>query len=221
MSKKAVVLLSGGLDSCTCMAIAKEEGYELFPISFDYSQKHNKELDLAIKIAEFYKVKKHKIIKIANVGGSSLTDNDADVPDYAGGDEVPSTYVPARNLLFLSYALGYAEVVGASRVYIGVSSVDYSGYPDCRPEFIQAFQNVADLATVAAMQGDKIKVEAPLMFLSKAETIKLGLRLAAPYEFTTSCYKGGDLACGKCDSCVLRLQGFEEAGRIDPISYAK
>ncbi|MBN2652482.1 MAG: 7-cyano-7-deazaguanine synthase QueC [Spirochaetales bacterium] len=217
--KKAVVLLSGGLDSCTCMAVAQEQGYELYPMSFDYSQRHDREVELARQIGEFYKVPDHKIVKIGNFGGSALTDKNIDVPDYSGEEHIPVTYVPARNLLFLSYALGYAEVLKADAIFIGVSSVDYSGYPDCRPEFIEAFQNVADVATVEAILGNKVKIETPLISLTKADTIKLGLRLGAPYQLTTSCYRGGDKACGHCDSCTLRLKGFEAAGFVDPIEY--
>lgn len=219
--KKAVILLSGGLDSTTCMAVAKSEGYELYPISFDYGQKHDRELGLAKQIAELYSVADHKIISMQNVGGSALTDESIEVPEYSEDGEVPVTYVPARNLLFLSYALGYAEVIGAEAIFIGVSSVDYSGYPDCRPEFIEAFQKVVDVGTVAGLQGKSIEVKTPLISLSKAETIKLGARLGAPYHLTTSCYNGEEEACGVCDSCVLRLRGFEEAGTEDPIAYKK
>lgn len=219
--KRAVILLSGGLDSTTCMAVAKSEGYELYPISFDYGQKHDRELELAKKIAGFYDSKEHRVIKMQNVGGSALTDSDIEVPEYSEDGGVPVTYVPARNLLFLSYALGYAEVVGADAIFIGVSSVDYSGYPDCRPEFIDAFQKMVDVGTVAGLEGRPIEIVTPLIDLSKAETIKLGVELGAPYEYTTSCYNGDLEACGVCDSCVLRLKGFEEAGMADLIPYKK
>ena len=222
--EKAVVLLSGGLDSTTCMAVAKEQGKELYPISFDYHQRHSIELEGAKKIAAFYKVNRHLIIEtnMEAIGGSALTDDSIAVPE---GDvsrtAVPVTYVPARNLIFLSYALGYAETIGARSVYIGVNSVDYSGYPDCRPEFIAAFQAAADAATAAATErGRRIVIETPLQHLSKGEIVKLGTKLGAPYELTTSCYRGGAEACGICDSCVLRLRGFAEAGRRDPIPYA-
>lgn len=222
--EKAVVLLSGGLDSTTCMAVAKEQGKELYPISFDYHQRHSIELEGAKKIAAFYKVKRHLIIEtnMEAIGGSALTDDSIAVPE---GDvsrtSVPVTYVPARNLIFLSYALGYAETIGARSVYIGVNSVDYSGYPDCRPEFIAAFQAAADAATAAATErGRRIIVETPLQHLSKGAIVQLGTKLGAPYEMTTSCYRGGAEACGVCDSCVLRLRGFAEAGRRDPIPYA-
>ena len=221
--EKAVVLLSGGLDSCTCMAVAKSKGYDVYPISFNYHQRHSIELEGAKKIAAFYGVKRHLIIEtnMDAIGGSALTDKKIEVPE---GDthrtDVPDTYVPARNLIFLSYAVGYAEVLGASHVYIGVNSVDYSGYPDCRPEFIQRFQELSDYATTAtAVEGKHITIETPLQNLSKAEIVKLGVKLGAPYEFTHSCYKGGETACGVCDSCKLRLEGFREAGVEDPIAY--
>ncbi len=221
--EKAVVLLSGGLDSCTCMAVAKSKGYDVYPISFNYHQRHSIELEGAKKIAAFYGVKRHLIIEtnMDAIGGSALTDKKIEVPE---GDthrtDVPDTYVPARNLIFLSYAVGYAEVLGASHVYIGVNSVDYSGYPDCRPEFIQRFQELSAYATTAtAVKGKHITIETPLQNLSKAEIVKLGVKLGAPYKFTHSCYKGGEKACGVCDSCKLRLEGFREAGVEDPIAY--
>ncbi len=217
--KKAVVLLSGGLDSTTCMAIAKEEGYEIYPISFDYGQRHNRELECAKEVAKKFDVNEHKIIRMDNVGGSALTDENIDVPEYKGDGEIPITYVPARNILFLSYALGYAEVLGAEAIFIGVSAVDYSGYPDCRPEFLEAFQKVVDEGTAAGVKGESIEIKAPLIHLTKGETIKLGTRLGSPYELTTSCYNGEEKACGECDSCVLRLKGFEEAGVKDKIAY--
>ncbi len=219
---KAVVLLSGGLDSTVCMSVARKEGYEIYPVSFAYGQRHNRETECAKKVAAFYGVTRHLIIStnLDAIGGSALT-ADIDVPD---GDEVrediPVTYVPARNLIFLSYALGYAEVLDAAKIYIGVNAVDYSGYPDCRPEFIQRFQQLADYSTRAATQDKKkIRVETPLINLSKAEIIKLGVANGAPLELTTSCYRGGEKACGTCDSCLLRLRGFREAGYPDPIPY--
>ena len=221
--EKAVILLSGGLDSCTCMAVAKKAGYELYPISFNYHQRHSIELEGAKKIAAFYGAEKHLIIEtnMEAIGGSALTDEKIEVPE--GNVErttVPVTYVPARNMIFLSYAMGYAEVVGATHVYIGVNSVDYSGYPDCRPEFIERFQALADYATTAtAVEGRKIKIETPLQNLSKKEIVQLGSKLGAPLQFTHSCYQGGEKACGVCDSCKLRLQGFAEAGVEDPVEY--
>ena len=221
--KKAVVLLSGGLDSTVCMAVAKSQGYETYPISFNYHQRHSIELEGAKKVADFFGVKKHLIIEtnMEQIGGSALTDSHIDVPE---GDteraDIPVTYVPARNLIFLSYALGYAEVVGASCVYIGVNAVDYSGYPDCRPEFIQKFQELADCATKAtAAEHRKIQVMTPLQNLSKKDIVLLGTKLGAPLQFTHSCYKGGEKACGVCDSCKLRLRGFAEAGVKDPVAY--
>ena len=224
MGEKAVILLSGGLDSCTCMAVACAAGYELYPISFDYHQRHDRELDCAKRIAEHYHAVEHLIIEtnMNAVGGSALTDDAIAVPEGdAERTDIPVTYVPARNLIFLSYALGYAERVGAAHLYIGVNSVDYSGYPDCRPEFIAAFQAAADAATAAATErGRRIIVETPLQHLSKGAIVQLGTKLGAPYEMTTSCYRGEAEACGVCDSCVLCLRGFAEAGRRDPIPYA-
>ena len=223
--KKAVVLLSGGLDSSTCTGIAKERGYELYAISFDYNQRHKSELMSAKKIAEFYGVKKHIIIttNMDAIGGSALTDGDITVPDGVverDANDVPITYVPARNLIFLSYALGYAEVVGAECVFIGVNSVDYSGYPDCRPEFIAKFQALADVATkTTAADGKKIRIETPLLDLPKKDIILTAKKLGVPLHLTRSCYKGGDKACGVCDSCKLRLKGFAEAGLTDEIEY--
>ena len=222
--EKAVVLLSGGLDSTTCMAVAKEAGRELYPISFNYHQRHSIELEGAKEVAAFYRVKKHLIIEtnMELIGGSALTDRAIAVPE---GDvsrtSVPVTYVPARNLIFLSYAVGYAETIGARYVYIGVNSVDYSGYPDCRPEFIERFQAAADYATEAASAGKRIEIVAPLQNLSKAEIVRLAARLAVPLELTHSCYNGGEKACGVCDSCKLRRQGFALAGMEDPIEYEK
>ena len=220
---KAVVLLSGGLDSTVCMAVAKSKGLDVYPISFNYHQRHSIELECAKKVAAYYNVKKHLIIdtNMNEIGGSALTDATIAVPE---GDteraDIPVTYVPARNLIFLSYALGYAEVVGADAVYIGVNAVDYSGYPDCRPEFIQKFQDLADYATKAtAADHRQIKVMTPLQKLSKKDIVLLGTELKAPLEYTHSCYNGGEKACGTCDSCQLRLKGFAEAGIKDPVAY--
>ncbi len=225
-NEKAVILLSGGLDSTTCMAVAKSKGYDLYPISFNYHQRHSIELEGAKKIARFFGAKRHLIIEtnMDAIGGSALTDESIDVPngdvERSAHDDVPPTYVPARNLIFLSYAMGYAEVIGADHVYIGVNSVDYSGYPDCRPEFIQRFQSLADYATTAtAVRGRHIKIETPLQNLTKKDIVLLGTKLGAPFELTHSCYKGGEKACGVCDSCQLRLRGFKEAGVDDPIEY--
>lgn len=220
---KAVILLSGGLDSTVCMAAAADQGYELYPISFDYHQRHNIEIESAKKVAAFYQVKKHLIIdtNMNAIGGSALTDPEIAVPE---GDtestDIPITYVPARNLIFLSYALGYAEVTGAEAIFIGVNAVDYSGYPDCRPEFIEHFQSLADYSTKATTADHRtIKIVTPLQKLSKKEIVLLGNELNAPLQLTRSCYNGGEKACGVCDSCKLRLKGFEEAGVKDPIDY--
>lgn len=218
--KKAVVLLSGGMDSTTCMSVAHKEGYDIYPISFDYNQRHKKELECAKKVAEFYNVKHHKIIKLDNVGGSALTDFSIDVPDYKGSsNEIPATYVPARNILFLSYAVGFAEVIDAKAIFIGVSAVDYSGYPDCRSEFIEAFQKAINVGTKAGVEGNPIEILTPLINLSKAETVRLANENGAPLHLTTTCYKGAEKACGICDSCRLRIKGFKEAGIKDPIEY--
>jgi 7-cyano-7-deazaguanine synthase len=222
MTKKAVVILSGGLDSTTCMGIAKRDGYECYPLTFDYGQRHNHEVEHAKKIAEFFKAPHHKVVKMnfmRDIGGSALTDPSLDVPDHSESSEIPVTYVPARNLIFLSLATAYAEVIGAEMIYLGVSAVDYSGYPDCRPEFIQSMSKTIQLATKIGVQEGKLQIAAPLMHLSKAETIRLGVELGVPYHLTTSCYRGEELACGTCDSCQLRLKGFEEVGIADPIAY--
>ncbi|QJW46667.1 7-cyano-7-deazaguanine synthase QueC [bacterium BFN5] len=222
---KAVVLLSGGLDSTVCMAVAKSNNYEVFPLSFNYQQRHSVELESARKVAQYYHVSRHLVIEnnMGEFGGSALTDQSIEVPD---GDvhrkDIPPTYVPARNLIFLSYALGYAEAIGAERIFIGVNALDYSGYPDCRPEFINLFQQLADYSTKAAVQDkQQILIETPLIHLSKKDIVILGEQLAAPLHLTHSCYRGGEIACGTCDSCVLRLKGFAEAGIPDPITYFK
>jgi len=220
---KAVVLLSGGLDSTVCMAVAQSQGYELFPISFNYNQRHDRELQSASSIAAYYKATKHIVINtnMDVIGGSALTDNQLSVPvGHVDHHDIPITYVPARNLIFLSYALGYAEVTGADHIFIGVNALDYSGYPDCRPEFIQMFQQLANYSTKAGVQDQRqILIETPLLHLSKKDIVLLGKGLHAPLELTTSCYNGAKAACGQCDSCVLRLKGFADAGVIDPILY--
>lgn len=222
---KAVIVLSGGLDSTTCMGIAKEAGYQLIPITFYYGQRHVREVEQAKKIAEFYGVSDaHRIVPISllgEIGGSALTDRQLEVPEASENDgEIPSTYVPARNLIFLSMAASLAEVVEAEVIYLGVSAVDYSGYPDCRPEFIRSMQESITLATrVGTENPQSIRIETPLIHLSKAETILRGWKLGVPYHLTTSCYQGEDEACGQCDSCRLRLKGFAEAGLTDPIRY--
>lgn len=215
-NKKAVILLSGGLDSATCLAIAKSEGFETYTLGFDYGQRHRVELELANKLSA-----NHKIVKIDNFGGSALVDDSIEVPKAGVGDEIPVTYVPARNTIFLSFALAYAEVLGAQDIFIGVNALDYSGYPDCRPEYVQAFQEMANLATKEAVEGNKVKIHTPLIELSKAEIIKTGLNLGVDYALTNSCYDPSPegKACGTCDSCRLRLKGFAENNIKDPIEY--
>ncbi|WP_096202637.1 7-cyano-7-deazaguanine synthase QueC [Bacillus sp. FJAT-45350] len=221
--KKAVIVLSGGLDSTTCMGIAKEQGYELYPMTFHYGQRHDREIEQAKKIASYFNVKEHRLVDIQflnQIGGSALTDESIDVPTEGVHEgEIPSTYVPARNMIFLSLASAYAEVIGAEAIYIGVSAVDFSGYPDCRPEFIQSMEATVNLATKQGATGSLMKIATPLIDLTKKETIEEGLRLEVPYDLTTSCYNGGAKACGKCESCLLRIKGFKEAGSKDPIEY--
>jgi 7-cyano-7-deazaguanine synthase len=220
--KKAVVLLSGGLDSATCLAIARDQGYECHTIAFDYGQRTRSELDAAERVSAALGALSHRVIELGmgNIGGSALTDHSIDVPEE-GGDGIPVTYVPARNTVFLSLALGLAEVVEAEAIYIGVNAVDYSGYPDCRPAFIEAFQAMASLATKAGVEGSPISVETPLMHLSKAQIIQQGTALGLDYGLTVSCYQADENgnACGKCDSCRLRSQGFEDALVKDPTNY--
>lgn len=221
--KKAVVLFSGGLDSTTCLYWAKANFKDIVAISFRYGQRHSSELIAAKKITEHLGVM-HRIIDIdiAQLGGSALTDQNIDVPDYdASSNAVPVTYVPARNTIFLSYALAAAEVMGANHIIIGVSSVDFSGYPDCRPDFIKAFEELANLATVRGRAGNRLSVIAPLQNLSKAQTLKLGLSLGVDYGQTVSCYQadGDGRACSMCDSCALRRQGFIDAGLNDITHY--
>ncbi|CAB3390474.1 7-cyano-7-deazaguanine synthase [Kyrpidia spormannii] len=223
---RAVVILSGGLDSTTCMAIADHEGYELYPITFSYGQKHALELESAKQVAAHYRVgDRHRVVDLGNfIRGSSLTDPDQSIPVGRSLEEigtgVPSTYVPGRNTVFLSLALSFAERIDAGAIFIGVNALDYSGYPDCRPEFLQAFQRVIDTGTVAGTEGAGIRLKAPLVHLTKAEIIRWGSQLGAPYALTHSCYQGTVPACGVCDSCRLRIQGFREAGLVDPIPYA-
>ena len=220
----AIVLLSGGLDSATVLALARSEGYACHCLSFDYGQKHAAELQAAAQVARLLGASQHRVasIDIGAFGGSALTDNQLAVPDAsATGAGIPVTYVPARNTVFLAYALGWAEVLDASAIFIGVNSVDYSGYPDCRPEFIQAFQQLARLATKAGVEGQPVEIKAPLLLMTKGEIIKQGLELGVDYGVTLSCYRPNDAgeACAKCDSCTLRLAGFAEAGADDPVKY--
>ena len=220
---KAVILLSGGLDSTTVLAIAKSQGYDCYALSFDYGQKQRSELESSISIAKKSNVIEHRIMKISlsDIGGSALTDQSIDVPKYSDSDEIPITYVPARNTIFLSFALAWAEVVDCQTIFIGVNALDYSGYPDCRPEFIEAFENMANLATKQSVEGDRIQIKTPLISMTKAEIIKKGLSLGVDYSETTSCYDANTLgeACGECDACVLRKIGFENAKVQDPTRY--
>lgn len=226
--KKAVVLLSGGLDSSTVLAVARSENYELYAMSFRYGQRHSLELESARRIAAVIGVERHLIVDfdLRAIGGSALTDQ-FDVPKQRAVEEIasgiPVTYVPARNTIFLSFALAWAEVLGAEDIFIGVNALDYSGYPDCRPEYIEAFERMAKLATKAGVEGQmRLKIHTPLIAMTKAEIIKSGLKLGVDYSLTLSCYdpSAEGLACGQCDSCLLRLKGFEEAGANDPLSYA-
>ena len=222
MSKKAIILLSGGLDSITVLALAQQQGFDCYALSFDYGQRHNAELKAASEIANTYQVIEHKIIKLGlgSIGGSALTDQNIKVPDTLQAG-IPVTYVPARNTIFLAFALGWAEVLRVRDIFIGVNAVDFSGYPDCRPEFIKAFQQLANLATKAGAEGERFAIHTPLISLSKAEIIKLGIGLGVDYAMTVSCYSADEegRACRVCDACRLRIQGFAEAGIIDPTRY--
>ena len=221
--KKAVVLLSGGLDSATCLAIAKAEGFSCYALSFDYGQRQAYEIKAAKDIAQVAQVAEHRVVRldIGQFGGSALTDAAIDVPHYNPADTIPVTYVPARNTTFLAIALGYAEVIGAFDIFIGANAIDYSGYPDCRPEFIHAFETLANLATCAGVNGNSFTIQAPLLHLTKQDIIQKGVLLGVDYARTVSCYRLNNLgeACATCDSCVLRAQGFIKAGRKDPTRY--
>lgn len=224
MSKKAVVLVSGGLDSATSLAIARDHGFATYALSFDYGQRHSAELEAAKEVTKSLGAKQHKIIQLGalgELGGSALTDKNIEVPDYDDSEEIPVTYVPARNTVFLAIALGWAEVLEAYDIFIGVSAIDYSGYPDCRSEFIEAFEKTANLATKAGIEGNKFKIHTPLIELSKAETILIGTKLGVDYGKTVSCYQADEegRACGTCDSCYFRKTGFQEAGLTDPTIY--
>jgi 7-cyano-7-deazaguanine synthase len=226
MGDPAVVLLSGGLDSTTVLAIAKERGYDPYALSFRYGQRHEIELEAARRVANRLGVVRHVVadIDLRVFGGSSLT-ADIDVPKHQSADEltedIPVTYVPARNTIFLSFALAYAETVGAQDIFIGVNALDYSGYPDCRPEYIAAFQSMANLATKAGVEGAQLRIHTPLIEMTKAEIVRLGTSLGVDYGLTSSCYDPDSEGrpCGHCDSCLLRLKGFDEAGLVDPLAY--
>ncbi len=223
MSRPAVVLLSGGLDSATTLAIARAAGCQCYALSFAYGQRHNAELAAAQRVAQALGAQEHRIMSIdlAQFGGSALTDTRLDVPTAGVQPGIPITYVPARNTIMLSLALAWAEVLGARDIYVGVNAVDYSGYPDCRPEYIQAFETMANLATKAAVEGAPLSVHAPLIALSKGDIIRQGVALGVDYSLTVSCYQADaqGRACGCCDSCRLRREGFAEAGVADPTVY--
>jgi len=222
MSDKAVVLVSGGLDSSTVLALALQQGYRCYTLSFDYGQRHRSELEAAKRVSELMKVEEHKIVRLdlGTIGGSALTDTTIDVPEQETAG-IPVTYVPARNTVFLSIALGWAEVLEADTIFLGVNAVDYSGYPDCRPEYISSFEAMANLATRAGVEGNKLSIQAPLIDMTKGEIVSAGASLGVDYSQTVSCYQASieGLACGKCDSCRLRIEGFNQAGISDPTRY--
>jgi 7-cyano-7-deazaguanine synthase len=223
---KAVILLSGGLDSSTVLYQAKADGYECYAISFDYHQRHRRELHSAFLVSQKAQVVKHQVVDfdLRQWGGSALTDDTINLPQERSLEEmcqnIPVTYVPARNTIFLSFGLAYAEAIAAGRVYIGVNALDYSGYPDCRPDYIQAMQTVFQLGTKQGREGNPIKIVAPIIDLKKTEIIQLGNKLGVPWELTWSCYAGNEVPCGVCDSCRLRLAAFTELGLQDPLPYA-
>lgn len=223
-SHRAVVLVSGGLDSATTLAIARSQGFECYALSVDYGQRHSAELDAAMRVAGALGAREHRIMRVdlAGIGGSALTDTSIAVPEKATTG-IPVTYVPARNTILLALALGWAEVLGAEDVFVGVNAVDFSGYPDCRPAFIEAFSHLAALATKAGVEGHPCRIQAPLITWSKQRIIREGTRLGVDYSLTVSCYQADDLgaACGRCDSCRLRHAGFEAAGVPDPTTYQR
>ena len=220
--RRAVVLLSGGLDSTTVLAMARAEGYACYCLSFQYGQRQKVELERAQRIAKHFQAQQHLILRVEldAIGGSALTDSSIDVPE-APSEGIPVTYVPARNTVFLSLALGWAEVLQARDIFIGVNAVDYSGYPDCRPEFVEAFEAMANLATKAGVEGQGFRIKAPLQNMSKAQIVQAGIKLGVDYSLTVSCYQADaqGQACGKCDSCRLRAEGFQAAGVSDPTRY--
>jgi len=222
MAKKAVILVSGGLDSSTVLAMARQQGFDCYTLSFDYGQRHKSELIAAQRVSDAMAVVEHKVVKLdlATIGGSALTDSSIDVPEQETSG-IPVTYVPARNTVFLSIALGWAEVLGANDIFVGVNAVDYSGYPDCRPDYLLAFEAMANLATKAGVEGNKLSIHAPLINMTKAQIIEAGIQRGVDYSTTVSCYQATaeGAACGVCDSCRLRKQGFVEAGVQDPTKY--
>ncbi|MDH7507486.1 MAG: 7-cyano-7-deazaguanine synthase QueC [Candidatus Thermoplasmatota archaeon] len=225
VKKKAVCLISGGIDSCVSALIAKKKGYIIYALTINYNQRHKREIENAKKIAQYLKAKKHVILNldISLFNSSSLINKNKKLEINRSfkdiGRNIPSTYVPARNTIFLALALAFAEAINAEAIFIGVTATDYSGYPDCRPEFIRVFQKLSNVATKKGLENKPIKIIAPLLFLKKSQIIKKGLELNAPFDKTWSCYMGGKKACGRCDSCLLRLKGFKEAGINDPIDY--
>ncbi|HEX55066.1 MAG: 7-cyano-7-deazaguanine synthase QueC [Candidatus Altiarchaeales archaeon] len=226
MAKKSVCLLSGGLDSSVTLAIAKSEGYEIYALTFIYGQTHSKEVESSKKVAMYFGVEEHKIVNLdlSGIVKSALT-SDLEIPtgrtteEIVGCEEIPPTYVPGRNIIFLSLALAYAETIDADSIFIGSNAIDFSGYPDCRPEFFEKFRELIEVGTKRGVEGKPIEIKTPIINLTKAEIIKRGLSLGVPFELTWSCYLGKEKACGKCDSCVLRLKGFREVGYEDPIEY--
>lgn len=222
--RKAVVLFSGGLDSTTCMAIARSQGFELYAVTFQYGQKHSAEVNAAKRAASYFEAKEHRIITIdiGQFGHSALTDESIEVPDYSGAGKIPTTYVPARNTIFLSYALAYAEIIGSTDIFSGNCSTDHAGYPDCKPEYFAAYQTMARLATKSGVEGELVTFHTPLMMLTKADTIRIGSELGVDYSKTVTCYRATDQgeACGRCDACVLRRHGFETANIPDSTRYA-
>jgi 7-cyano-7-deazaguanine synthase len=227
MSPRAVVLLSGGMDSATALAMTRKEGFEIIALTFDYGQRHRKEIEAAKRIVKQFHVKDHRIARIdlTAIGGSALTDRRIAVPERRGLDEigggVPVTYVPARNTILLAYALGLAEAAAAQAIVVGANRIDYSGYPDCRPEYYRAFEEVARLGTKRGVEGDVIEIRTPLIDATKADIVRMGEALGVSWALTWSCYHGRAKACGVCDSCQLRLKGFREAGVEDPLPYAR
>jgi 7-cyano-7-deazaguanine synthase len=223
-ARKAVILLSGGLDSATVLAMARDEGYQCYTLGFDYGQRHSAELQAAQKVTAAQGAVEHKVVKLdlRAIGGSALTDDSIAVPEEETSG-IPVTYVPARNTVFLSIALAWAEVLGAQDIFVGVNAVDYSGYPDCRPEYIAAFERMANLATRAGVEGARLSIRTPLMQMSKADIVRRGTQLGVDYSLTVSCYQAlpDGAACGRCDSCRLRAAGFAEAGLADPTVYAR
>jgi 7-cyano-7-deazaguanine synthase len=221
--KRAVVLLSGGLDSATVLAMARDQGYDCYCLSFYYGQRHNRELQCAKYLAFHFKALEHRVVDVSalgDMGGSALTDPSLEVPAGDGSsEEIPITYVPARNIIFLSYGLAYAEIVKADAIFIGANAIDYSGYPDCRPEFFSAYQEMADKGTKTGVEGKPVQIMTPIIDMTKGQIIQKGLDLQVPYAMTWSCYKGGERACGVCDSCILRLKGFADTGSKDPVQY--